>query len=74
MNDLSIERAIDSVLYVARCASVDADKLGLLKVSIALAGAMDAATNAQLALANWREETLTEREVARPCKSHTETI
>lgn len=61
MNDLSIERAIESVKYVARCASVDADKLGLPGVSIELAGAVDAANRAAQKLTDARVKASVER-------------
>lgn len=64
MKDLSIERAIESVKYVARCASVDADKLGLQNVSIELAGACDAADRAAKKLSDARVQARIERHLA----------
>lgn len=61
MNDLSIQRAIESVKYVARCASVDADTLGLQAVSIELAGAVDACDRAEKKLSQLRIQAVIER-------------
>lgn len=50
-----------TLAYVARCASVDADKLGLPGVSIELAGAVDAANRASQKLTDARVRASVER-------------
>lgn len=48
--DLALQRAIEAVKYVARCASIDADRQGHVAIALHLASAMDAADQAAILL------------------------